>query len=194
MKFLFWFAYVSVPVTLLCGLLYLVVQQDMRTSANDPQIQLAEDAAAQIISGKQIDQVVPVGKVDIATSLASYLMVFNNQGVPLLSQAVLNGETPTLPQGVFNLTQAYHTVTTPMGIESRFTWQPAPGVRSAVVLLHFSSKNGIGYVLAGRSLREVEMREQKLSSYVVMCWLLTEALLFLMTITVYLLAKRGRFA
>ena len=82
MKYFFWFAYVSVPVTLLCGLLYLAVQQDMRTSANDPQIQLAEDAAAQIISGKQIDQVVPVGKVDMATSLAPYLIVFNNQGVP----------------------------------------------------------------------------------------------------------------
>ena len=107
---------------------------------------------------------------------------------------MLNGETPTLPQGAFDFTQAYHPVTAPMGIESRFTWQPAPGVRSAVVLLHFSSQSATGYVLAGRSLREVEIREQKLSSYVGMCWLLTEALLFLMTIAVYLLAKRGRFA
>ena len=37
--------------TLLCGLIYLAVQQSLRWGANDPQIQMAEDAAAALAAG-----------------------------------------------------------------------------------------------------------------------------------------------
>ena len=39
---------VAVLATLTCGLIYAEVQQDQRSGANDPQVQLAEDAAARL--------------------------------------------------------------------------------------------------------------------------------------------------
>ena len=36
---------VAVLATLCCGLVYAALQHDLRTGANDPQIQLAEDTA-----------------------------------------------------------------------------------------------------------------------------------------------------
>jgi hypothetical protein len=37
---------IVIIVTGICGLIYGVVQQDIRQGANDPQIQMAEDAAS----------------------------------------------------------------------------------------------------------------------------------------------------
>jgi len=134
----------------ICFIIYAVVQQDMRQGANDPQIQMAEDAAAQLASGQQAQTVVPAQKVDIATSLAPYLIIFDDTGKPIASSAQLNGQTPTIPSGVFDYVRQ-------MG-EDRITWQPQPGVRSAIVVTQFKGAHS-GFVVAGRSLREVEIRE-----------------------------------
>ena len=40
-----WLA-IAAATTVVCGLVYLSVQQVMRQSANDPQIQIAEDAGS----------------------------------------------------------------------------------------------------------------------------------------------------
>ena len=45
--------------------------------------------------------------------------------------------------------------------ENRFTWQPGPGLRYAAVLDHFGGAQP-GFVLAARSLREVESRSDQL--------------------------------
>ena len=39
----------TIGTTLLCGLVYLATQQSIRQGANDPQIQMAEDAAAALV-------------------------------------------------------------------------------------------------------------------------------------------------
>ena len=70
---------VVVVVTGLVGLLYAAVQQDIRQSANDPQVQMAEDAAVKLAGGQTVQNVVPSEKVDIATSLAPYLIIFDAQ-------------------------------------------------------------------------------------------------------------------
>ena len=64
----------------LCGLAYLVVQQSLRMGANDPQIQMAEDSAAALNSGSSIDLIIPTAKVEIANSLALFLIVFDELG------------------------------------------------------------------------------------------------------------------
>lgn len=134
----------------LCFIIYAVVQQDMRQGANDPQIQMAEDAAAQLASGQQAQTVVPAQTVDIATSLAPYLIIFDDTGKPIASSAQLNGQTPTIPSGIFDYVR--------QNGEDRITWQPQPGVRSAIVVTQFKGTHS-GFVVAGRSLREVEIRE-----------------------------------
>jgi hypothetical protein len=141
---------IAVIVSGLTGLIYVAVQQDIRHAADDPQIQMAEDTAAKLADGQQIQNVVPSEKVDIAKSLAPYIMIFDTTGKPIASSAQLDGQTPTIPPGVFDYVR--------QNDEDRFTWQPQSGVRSAVVVTQFKGPNP-GFVLAGRSLREVEKRE-----------------------------------
>ena len=138
-------------VTIFAAVVYGAIQHVFRMSANDPQIQLAQDTAQLISRGKDIK--FGDDKVDIAKSLAPYIVVFDSSLKPTLSSGVLDGKMPVLPQGVFDYAGKNG--------ENRFTWQPKSGVRSAVVLVSFSGKKQ-GFVMAGRSLREVEKREDDL--------------------------------
>ncbi|GHO81150.1 hypothetical protein KSD_89210 [Ktedonobacter sp. SOSP1-85] len=141
-------------------IMYGLVQQVERLGADDPQIQMAEDVAARLASGASPQQVVPTEKVDIATSLAPYLIVFDRDGKPLASSAELNGGTPTIPSGIFESVKQQG--------EDRISWQPQPSVRSAIVVTQI--KGGAGFVLAGRSLREVEKRENGLEEIALLGW------------------------
>ena len=137
----------------LCALVYLSVQQFLRQGANDPQIQMAEDAAANLKAGASVESVVPTTKVEIASSLAPFIMVFDNAGNVLASSATLHGTIPSFPIGVLDYTR--------QNGEDRVTWQPEAGVRMATVI----TGTGNGFVLAGRSLREVEIRESNVENY-----------------------------
>jgi hypothetical protein len=53
--------------------------------------------------------------------------------------------------------------------EDRVTWQPEPGVRIAAVVVHFKGTQP-GFVLAGRSLREAEVREDNALIEAGMAW------------------------
>jgi hypothetical protein len=54
--------------------------------------------------------------------------------------------------------------------EDRITWQPAPGVRMASVVVGFQGTRS-GFVLAARSLREVEKREDQAEYEAGLAWL-----------------------
>ena len=152
----------AVIVTGLSWLIYGVVQKDIRQGADDPQIQLAEDGAARLAGGQSIQEVVPIEKVDIAKSLAPYIIVFDSSGKPVASSALLDGQVPTIPAGVFDAVR--------QNGEDRISWQPRYGVRSAVVVTQFKGANS-GFVLAGRSLREVEKREDSMQQIVFVGWI-----------------------
>lgn len=145
-------------VTIIFVTVYAAVQGNERQSANDPQIQIAEDAAASLDSGGSFQSVILPTRVDIAKSLAVFTAVFDGSGKPLGSSGYLNNELPTLPQGVFDYVRTHG--------EDRFTWEPAQGVRDAVVVTKFSG----GFVMAGRSIREVEKRESALLAKVFVAW------------------------
>ena len=152
---------IAILATGLAWLPYAVAQQVLRQSANDPQIQMAQDSAAKLENGQSIQQVVPSEKVDIAKSLAPYIIVFDANGKPLASSAQLNGQTPTIPAGVFDDVRQTG--------EDRITWQPQPDVRSAIVVTQFKGATS-GFVLAGRSLREVEIRESNMMQISLIAW------------------------
>lgn len=156
--------------TIFCGLVYGTVQQSYRQSANDPQVQLAEDTASTLQEGGAAFPLVPSGTVDIATDQAPYMIFFDVSGNPVIGNGMLDGHLPTLPPGVF----AY-TATTG---EDRFTWEPEPGVRSAVVLVRVADSS-TGFVMAGRSLSEVEWRESQLELMVFVAWVTALAGIFL---------------
>lgn len=145
------------PLALLAfGLAFFVnvaVQQSYRQSANDPQIQLAEDTAATLANGATPDSLIPNQNVDLATSLAPAIIIYDEQTHPLTGSGHLKGVLPSLPAG------SYHDARN--NGEVRVTWEPQPGVRQAAVLVHTAGNHG--FVLATRSLREVESREDHLA-------------------------------
>ena len=155
----------AIVITTLCGLVYLVVQQGMRAAANDPQIQMAEDTARALETGKLPAEVIPADKVEISKSLSPFLMIFDDSDheTAIASSAILDGELPILPPGLLEYVKAHG--------QDRVTWQPREGVRSALVIERFSGVAS-GYVVAGRSLREVEIRETNVLHETALVWVL----------------------
>jgi hypothetical protein len=143
----------------LCVLVYLTVQQSLRLGANDPQIQMAEDAASNLNSGASVEAVVPSTKVEIAESLAPFVIVFDDSGKILASSAILHGAAPAYPAGVLDHAR--------QNGQDRVTWQPEVGVRMATVVVPYNN----GIVMAGRSLTEVEQRESQMEQLSVLAML-----------------------
>jgi hypothetical protein len=83
---------IATAVTALCGLVHLAVQQELRQSANDPQIQLAQDAADAFARGGTADGVVPRSEIDVARSLAPFMIVYDDQGEAVASSGILHGQ------------------------------------------------------------------------------------------------------
>jgi hypothetical protein len=166
-SFLLWLPFAAL-ISFVCLLSYVLVQQNFRQTANDPQVQIAEDIAQAIGTGVSPQEIVSPGvqTVDIATSLDPYVIIFNASGTILASSATLHGQPPTLPQGV-SASVIQH------GGEDRFTWQPAPGVRSAVVVDHVAASGNSpeSFVLAGRSIREIEIREENTAHIAGLGWI-----------------------
>lgn len=160
--------------TLVMGFAFVGVQQGFRHANNDPQIQIAEDAAALLTKDYTPAAVVPRTGVfvDIATQLDTWIAVYDSAGKPLESNAVLDGAPPELPAGVFDSSSwaSHKRWETPGGLETRFTWQPRDGVRQAVVLIQFDGPHGKSYVAAGRSMRLVEERIEMLMAYGAAAW------------------------
>jgi hypothetical protein len=136
----------------LCALVYLTVQQSLRMDANDPQIQMAEDAASTLNAGASVETVVPSIKVEIADSLAPFVIVFDESGKVLASSATLHGVVPVYPTGVMDYVRKNG--------QDRVTWQPEVGIRMATVVVPYNN----GFVLAGRSLTEIEKRASQVES------------------------------
>lgn len=156
----------AVVITLLCGLIYGVGQQSSRQNANDPQIAYSEDIAASLNTGVTPQEIIPPARIDISKSLATFIMVFDNSNELVLSTAEIKGKVPTVPPGVFSYVKKNG--------EDRVTWAPQKDVRIAAVFVKYNK----GYILVGRSLREVEARSYILAKHVGIAWLITLALTF----------------
>src|SRR5947209_5104822 len=88
-------------------------------------------------------------------------MVFDAAGNAVASSAQLHGQQPPFPTSVFDAAREHG--------QDRITWQPEHGVRSAVVVQRWVG----GFVVAGRSLRSTEEREDQILLLTVLMWLLT---------------------
>ena len=139
---------VAVLATALAGLIYVEVQQDLRGGANDPQYQLAEDAAARLDAGATPGSVLDAANpVDLGAGLGAFVIVFDSNHRVIATSATLDGGSPAPPQAVLDAARP--------GSPSAVTWQPRDGVRIAAVTVAWKG----GFVLAGRSLRRVEQQE-----------------------------------
>ncbi len=191
-KPLLWFVYAAVPVTILCLGMYAVGQQGYRQNANDPQIQLAEDAASVLAAGGVPADVVPrVPLLNIQTSLAPWIAVYDNAGTPLEASAQLDNAPPQPPKALFNDAGWVDPklYVTPAGNETRITWQPKEGVRQALVLVHVTKEDR--YVVVGRSLRLAEERTGVLGFNMLIGWLGTLIVLLVLSFSVRFFSRRS---
>jgi hypothetical protein len=172
----------AATVTLLCGIIYITVQQSYRSNANDPQNQMAEDAVAALRTGADPGTLVSSGTTEISQSLKPYLIVYDDKGNPLASDGLLNGKIPSLPNGVLDFTRSHGG--------NAVTWQPRSGVRSALVILPFQGPIK-GFVVAGRSLRLVEERESMLVSHIGIGWMVSLGLLLILAFLIQVTFKRS---
>jgi hypothetical protein len=151
----------AVTISAFCALTYASVQQAYRQGANDPQIQMAEDGAAAMNNGAPVEAVVPSTLVDVEHSLSPFIILYDANGQVVKSSGLMGGSTPKLPAGVLDNAKQN-------GL-NRVTWQPQAGVRIAAVIIPYTAKGG-GFVLAGRSLREVEIREDQTFQFAAITW------------------------
>lgn len=166
--------------------LYLIPQQVLRNGANDPQVELATNLATRlessgITNGLQQGALVNSGGVvDMARSLSPFLIVYDDQGRALGSNAQLNGQTPVPAKGVFDYVRTHG--------EERVTWRPGDGVRVAAVVERVNGPQP-GFVLAGRSLREVQANIHHIRNLAGLTWL---GMLALITVGSFALGSMTR--
>jgi hypothetical protein len=152
-------------LTIIFLTIYVTGQQILRIGANDPQIQMAEDAATALANSASPADFMPASRqpFDMSQSLAPFTMIFDSSGLLLESSANLSGKIIVPPVGTFDYAKVHG--------DDRFTWQPQVDERFAVVLKYYAGAHP-GFVLAGRSLREVETREDNLLLLVGLAWFL----------------------
>ncbi len=145
MAYLPWLGAAAILVVIF-GTMYGVVQQATRQGANSPQIQIAEDVGSALSQGAK-PETFTSGRVDMAASLAPFVIIYDQNGKVVSGSGYLGEQVPVAPVGVLRAAngQEYHAV----------TWEPEPNVRVAAVTV----AAGKYYVLSGRSLREVEKNE-----------------------------------
>jgi hypothetical protein len=97
-KVQFLFVAVGIAVSLA-----FVVQQELRSGANDPQEQLGADRAAQLNAGAAAGSLVTGPTVDLATSLAPFIVVYDAAGKVLATNGALDGAPPLISGGVLSV-------------------------------------------------------------------------------------------
>jgi hypothetical protein len=160
--------------------IYVTVHQSLRQSANDPQLQLAEDAALRLESGKQVEL---ESTIVSRKSLAPFIILVDQNHKLVKSSATDISTLPLPPIGSFDLAKARG--------EIFFTWEPEQGLRFATVIRYLKVADKETYIIAARSLREVEIRENRVFVMVAIAWVATELIILVgSTIFYFLSASR----
>ena len=155
-------------VTVIMLLIYTTIQQSYRTGLNDPQIQIARDLGRQLEKGRSIDASVSTDPIDITKSLSPFIVLYDAQGKPLRSNAILDGKMPQLPLGVFEEVK--------VNGEYDVSWQPRKGIRMAMVI-EKTNAAPVQFVAVGRSMIEVEKRTRNMMTMVFIAWILCLAII-----------------
>ncbi len=146
----------------LCLTAFVAAQQALRLAANDPQVQIVEDAAAALAMGVEPRTLMPGLETEIERSLSPFISIYDAGGVPIASSARLDGQLPKLPAGVLADVVASG--------QQRLTWQPEPDIRIALVVDRYRGQQD-GFVAVGRSLRETDARTGWLGFVTILGWL-----------------------
>ncbi len=124
---------------------FLLTQFTLRSSANDPQIQIATDASHSLGIGVA-PQALLGADVDFGKSLAVATIIYDHSGNIIAGAGKINGKNAVIPPGVLKYTDSHSPYI--------LTWQPTPEIRVAAVVV--ATKDN--YVITARSLKQIEAR------------------------------------
>jgi hypothetical protein len=167
-----WLA-IAGTATLVLGAAYTMVQQSTRLSADDLPLTTAQVAKQELQSGSDAKDVVPTLKTDLRKDTSVFMIITDSSQHVLASSAILDGQTPLPPKGVFSFTDSHNT--------DHFTWQPTGDVRLATRVTTYGKTPDNGYIITGQSLKPFEDR---ISTYT---WLAAAAELAVLAWTYLLL-------
>lgn len=165
----------AVAVLLMGGLAYVASQQVYRQSANDPQVQISEDVAGILAAGQDPAALEGETKIDIGKSLSTFIVILGEDGKVISSNAVLDNQVPQIPKGALDAAKAKGS--------NKLTWMPSGGHRYAAVITPYGGDKP-GYVLVGRSLREVESRVHQLTALIGLGILVSWVILLIVIVAV----------
>jgi hypothetical protein len=141
----------------------------LRNGADRQPLRLAAASVGQLASGSPPGSVLPPA-INMASSPAPFVIVFDAQHHVLASSGHLNGHTPGLPAGVLAWVAAHS--------QDRITWQPGPGLREAAVIEPYGGLHP-GFVLAAQSLQGTSSQQRSLTWSIAYIWLAALAMSFL---------------
>jgi hypothetical protein len=167
--------------TILFGTVYAVAQQLDRLSANDAPLRLASQVGAELRAG-QSTTLDAQPHVDLAQSLAAFVVVEDAQGNPSAGSGFLQGSLISLPTGVL--------ASAGTSGQDNVTWEPQSGLRFATVTLRVGDQ----FVSAGQSLKPSEDRDGTVRLLVGLGWLVSMLVLSGVWILCYLLSIRRQEA
>ena len=180
----------AIAIIGLSMLVYVAVQQEYRQSLNDPQIQMAEDAASALDYGADAGVVIPppAEPIDMSMSLAPWIALLKSDGTIYMATSTSGVQyvvstaigarrssdadaTSTIyfsiPRGVLQSAALGVGKNTSTPGEDRVTWQPNPMTRQAIVAVEITAGQYKGdFVVSGRGMREVEFRESALEQLI----------------------------
>ena len=166
-------AVLCIVISVIFGTIYTSDQYILRSSANDPLIQLAEDTANKLNHGAAPSTLL-LPQIDAASSLAPFIVIYDLNGEQSATSTNYH-DSPlrSIPKGVLtSMTTGHHAV----------TWQPEFDVRLASITVKAENH----YVVAARSLRETENRISTLAKIVAFGWVIT----LIITALLYWLYKK----
>ena len=153
-----------IVATFTLGTVYVVAQQLDRQGADQGGAQLATQIASDLSSGSTAT-IDALPRVDLAESLAPFVVVYDASGHPLSGNGYLDGHLAEPPSGVI--------ATAASSGANHVTWQPRPGLRFATVEV----TSGDRVVMGAQSLIPTEQRADRLGMLVALAWLGTMVVL-----------------
>jgi hypothetical protein len=136
---------------------YACVQQTYRKAADDPQTQIARDISSRLNRNLAVDHLLPADTIEITEDEGIFVQLYNSDRQLVMSTAQLNKKEPQLPKGVFDNADKNG--------EAALSWEPQKGIREATIVVPVLSPQ-VAYVVAGRSLKETEIRESNLEKMI----------------------------
>ena len=142
----------------------VVNQQILRRAADSRPAFLAQFISRRSPQDPSVAATLAAPKQDISSpswlnSAAPIVFIYDASGEPVAGNAVLHGNLPRLPHGIFNTIRDRR--------EYRVTWQPHVGIR--VALTGDTLPSG-GFVIAGQSLIASESAEIRFHSILLWMW------------------------